>query len=110
MATYRVIPMPEKEKTLKILRGKCWHEIVKRGEFGGAICKNCEDGRSWNLFKFGWYCPESPDHICHYYSDLDEDERYVDSINGERIVLEDYDGKYETSDQCIFCGQPEERK
>ena len=105
---YTVIPMPEKEKTLKALRGECWHEIIEHG-CGRAVCINCEDGRSWN--DWNWYCPKSPDHICHYYSTVDHNgERYVGSINGEKIVLEDYDGKYETSDQCIFCGQPEERK
>jgi len=108
---YIVIQMPEKERTLKALRGECWHEIVERGEFGGAICKNCEDGRSWNLFEWPWYCPKSPDHVCHYFSRFDhKGERYVGSVNGEKIIFEDYDGSYETSDQCIFCGQPEERK
>lgn len=43
----------------------------------GAYCKAC--GKD-----FGWWCPESPDHICHY-------------DKGD-------------SDQCDFCGMPSERK
>ena len=41
-----------------------------------AICEVCEKD-------FGWYCPDSSDHYCHYEED---------------------------SECCIYCGQPEERK
>lgn len=34
--------------------------------------------------RMGWYCPKSPDRVCHY-----------DTIN---------------EDHCDFCGQPKERK
>jgi len=121
---YTVIPMPEKYKTIKSLKGDCWHEIVERGDVGGATCKKCgnmrlfeETGRSW-----GWYCPDSPDHQCHYESEQEvwekngrivRGKRFVWSINGEKIILEGYtdeDRKYESYDYCIFCGNPEERK
>ena len=56
------------------LRGECPHEWMKVG--ASVQCRICgEDG--------GWWCPDSPDHLCLYTDDFD---------------------------QCDFCGQPEERK
>lgn len=42
----------------------------------GAICAVCRQ-------HFGWYCPKSPDQLCHYTRD---------------------------SEWCIHCGMPSERK
>jgi len=53
-----------------------------RGEFGGAQCLICFES-------FGWYCPDSPDHLCHY-----EDKPYP---------------KTGSPEVCIYCGYPEER-
>ena len=101
--------MPEKEKTLKFLRDECWHEVIERGDYGGAECINCNGAGS--SLELGWFCPTGPDHICHYFSRVDESgNRYIRSINREKIILEDHDGNYESSDYCLFCGQPEERK
>lgn len=47
-----------------------------RGDFGGAHCLIC-------MQSFGWYCPDSPDHICRYTK---------------------------SRDYCDYCGYPEERK
>jgi hypothetical protein len=116
---YKVIPMTEKEKTKKLLRGDCWHVIEERGPVGGARCVSCGDWmRDGNTF--GWYCPDSPDHQCHYFSQEDgKGNRFVESINGEKIILLKYKvdvkgyvngGSRESYDWCIFCGEPEERK
>ena len=112
--------MPEKEKTLRALKSICWHEIEERGDYGGANCINCSNPQSWDLFEWTWYCPDSPDHQCHYFSEVDENgKRFVMSINGEKILLLNYKtdkngyvngGARESKDYCIFCGDPEERK
>lgn len=41
----------------------------------------------------GWYCPESPNHVCDY-------EHYDEEMGG----------RYIDEDSCIYCGHPEERK
>ena len=121
---YKVVPMPEKYKTIRRLKGEHWHEIKENGEYGGAICINCKPferfektGGHWS-----WYCPESPDHQCHYeaeqevwegHGEIKRGKYFVWSINGEKIILEGYteeDRKYQSFDYCIFCGNPEERK
>jgi hypothetical protein len=51
--------------------------LWQRGCVDGAVC-------ACGIYADDWYCPESPDHVCHYD-----------------------DGDF---DQCDFCGQPEERK
>lgn len=56
---------------------------------------------------FGHYCPESPDHVCHYHTH----DGKITLINGEEInAPEDHNPHYETWDMCIYCGGPEERK
>jgi ribonuclease HI len=56
---------------------------------------------------FGHYCPESPDHVCHYQTHAGK----ITLITGEEInAPEDHNPNYETWDMCIFCGGPEERK
>ena len=95
-------------KTLKakvLLKDGCWHEIIRRDPGGGARCKYCGD---WDKdgHSFGWYCQDSPDHVCHYNLLVDQKNRfYVESINKERIYLpKEYNGKKHT-DRCIFCGR-----
>ena len=100
--------LTKKAKTL--LEGECWHEIVRFGE-SIAMCKHCAQFR----FDMKWYCENSPDHLCHYESEwnIGKKKYCVESVNGEKIYLENYSKeqhKYENSDHCIFCGQPEERK
>ena len=56
---------------------------------------------------FGHLCLESPDSVCHYYSNNGQ----VELIDGTHVqVPEDHCETFETDDCCIFCGQPEERK
>jgi len=110
---YKTESMPKTEKAKKILRGECWHEM-KSKVYGGAECKHC--GYRGGYGKTGgqflcWYCPKSPDHICHYFSKTDKSgNKYVVSVNKEKIILKCYNPDHESSDCCIFCGDPEERK
>jgi hypothetical protein len=105
------------KKAKKLLEGRCFHEIKiqepdNEGYYGSAECIYC-DGLGWNSI-FTWYCPDSPDHACHYHSDSDGKRRYTTDINGERIYLSkkhtDENARWETDDQCLFCGLPNERK
>jgi hypothetical protein len=59
--------------------GERGHVFVKRHD--SIICKICG-------FDCGWWCPESPNHICNY---------------------EHEDGCYD-EDSCKYCGEPLERK
>jgi hypothetical protein len=71
----------------------------------GANCKFC--GERFD----GWFCPDSPDYLCHYHSEKVRNGRYV-VLNGNktfRLPITD-DARYETYDRCLFCEQPEERK
>ena len=102
------------KRAKKLLEGRCFHEIKlqkpdEEGYYGGAECRFC--GRiGWEH----WYCPDSPDHVCHYFSVPENGRCYVKDINGEKIYLPAThtveDERWETEDQCLFCGQPNERK
>lgn len=95
----------EKEKQLGLLISECacpTEFIEQRGM--SAFCSIC--GRS-----YGWYCPDSPDHVCHPEYELDEE-------NG-KFTLKLHNGKtYQMTarwqqtygNDCVFCNQPEERK
>jgi len=100
------------------LKAQCRCSIAKKDkpdgrygiypDWGSAFCETC--GEDYN-----WYCPDSPDHTCHYFSTPGEGQfsgtRYVTLIDGTAHTLpQEHDPMYETDDQCIFCGDPEERK
>jgi hypothetical protein len=53
-----------------------------------ARCLVCGAGFS----ELGWYCPDSPTHLCCYEQALPDGTVQVNE------------------DSCIYCGQPEERK
>lgn len=66
----------------------CTHKFIpsnprtqKDDQYSGVVCEYCD------IDVQGWYCPDSPDHLCDY--DLDNDP---------------------CRDYCLFCGEPEERK
>lgn len=80
-------------------KNKCNHSIVSES-YEGAGCQHCGED-------FGWYCEESPDNVCHYYS-TNGKVRLIDGLMVD--VPADHNDKYETDDSCIFCGAPEERK
>ena len=101
-----------KNSELATLIDECPHEIEKGNkdlESSSAKCKICGS-------LFGWYCPDSPDHTCHYYSEEEDDgRRYVRLVDGRKQYLPDSYAKKiedcgESDDWCIFCGHPEERK
>lgn len=64
---------------------------------------------------FGWWCEESPDHVCHYKT-------LVHPVTQTRGILladgnfypldikEDYDSSTETEESCLFCEKPLIRK
>lgn len=88
----------EAQKELDNLLCSCTHKIVNK--HNSAFCIICD---SW----FGWFCDESPDHSCHYFSENGK----VKLNDGTLVdIPEDHDVDYENEDECIFCGQPEERK
>jgi hypothetical protein len=95
----------------------------------GAVCADCDKG-------FGWFCPQSPDHACHYFSEKGENVNGRPAVRlhtGELVAVPDkfYEGwtshdgvtvssktepytfedqAHETDDCCLFCNDPEERK
>lgn len=73
------------------------HTIVRKNDT--AYCSICNE-------YFNWFCEESPDNTCHYYSKNNQ----ITLINKTTYTLKDYNNDYETDDCCIFCGQPNERK
>lgn len=81
----------------------CRHEIENIA--GHASCSACK-------LELGWYCKDSPDHHCHYYST--DNGKSVELSTGEKVpnpgFEEDYEPLYETDDNCLFCGEPDERK
>lgn len=69
-----------------------------------AKCAECSD-------YLGWYCPDSKDNRCYYESEERDGKNVVELSTGEVVAMdEDHDPEYETSDSCLFCGQPDERK
>lgn len=107
-----LIPAEIKECTrLQMLfmraRNSCKCNIIKKKEYGGAECSIC--GRD-----IGWYCPDSPDKICHYFSEKNElDERIITLTNGEEYRISNtclISEENESPDSCLFCCLPNERK
>ena len=103
-----------KNSELYKLIDECPHTLNKfnkeaEDDCTSAVCEICGS-------LFGWYCPKSPDHACHYFSEEEDDGRhYVRLIDGTKCYLPDSYTKQkkhedESDDWCIFCGQPEERK
>lgn len=90
-------------ETLHALIRTCTHSQRKPADFGfeSETCDVCEK-------HLGWTCPESPDRVCHYYSD---DDGTVKLTSGQSVpVPEGHNAEFETHDSCIFCHNPEERK
>jgi hypothetical protein len=95
-------------RDLSELIGQCNHsnavifnnQQALDGGYASAICTVCNRN-------FGWYCPDSPDHVCHYYSQ----DGKITLVDGTEIpVPEGHDKIGESDDWCIFCGEPDERK
>jgi len=87
------------EQQLAVAKRGCQHmDIQQVGE--GVKCNECGE-------YFGWYCPQSPDFTCHYYSR----DGKIKLINGNTVnTPSGHMPHYETDDDCIYCHSPEERK
>lgn len=82
-------------------KDKCEHNIVGKID-SYAKCDICQEN-------FGWFCPQSPDHVCHYYTD--NETGLIVLRNGDTVKpAPDHDSRYETHDECLFCGSPDERR
>lgn len=60
----------------------------------------------------GWFCKESPDLTCHYYTESYQGKNMVKLSGGSFYEYKGkfHDPEFETEDRCLFCGDPEERK
>ena len=93
------------QQQIEDARATCTHAIAYE-----------EDGRSWCEVcgeDFGWACPKSPDHTCHYFSERVTPgmEPHVKLHNGGIAYLSsDHYEEDETDDCCLFCHDPNERK
>jgi hypothetical protein len=97
------------------IESNCKHVLVqvhanpKYDDNGSARCENCDR-------YFSWWCPDSPDHACHYITHEVEGylltARAVELVDGTEHILHDYEGdpEYENDDGCVFCHEPDERK
>lgn len=116
------LPHTEEQKTFleellrlkkKLKKAKAKYEEFKKDCKHSIAYNHCEtfgDGSAWCSVcgeHFGWYCPDSPDHGCHY----DSYQGMVELSDGTKVPVPKYhDADYETDDDCIFCHQPNERK
>ena len=99
------------EAKYQAVRNICIHvvnpEFTDKYQCDVAYCEVCNK-------TFGWKCPESPDHVCYYYTDgLKNCVSVVELIDKTIHPLENHtfnDVQGETEDCCLFCGQPQERK
>lgn len=96
----------EQDKVI-LLRRQCTHHLSpltpsQRGEEWMCIRAHCEVCEA----SFGWRCKESPDSVCHYFTD----DGKIELIDGTEIIApKGHDFEWETEDCCIFCGDPDER-
>jgi hypothetical protein len=87
------------EREIGELKASCPHRLSGKDSLRCDVC-----GRG-----FGWRCPESPDGVCHYYT---EEDGKIHLIDGRKVDVpdKDHDPQYETDDSCLFCREPSERK
>lgn len=75
-------------------------EVKDRWMSVGAVCIICRK-------YFGWRCVNSPDSVCHYFTEGNK----IEIIGGLKInPPKGHDKKRESEDCCIYCKSPEERK
>lgn len=82
------------------LTKRCTH-LIEESPAHAAVCSICGS-------RFGWWCPKSPDHACHYHTE--DGHKMVRLIDGRSAELADDTEGQESDDWCLFCGDPEERK
>ena len=91
----------------RILQTICPHNSsrIKSKNSDAPRCSFCEAHLQ------GWWCPESADNSCYYYSEEKDGKRVITLSNGTVVSLpDDHDPENETSDACLFCHLPDERK
>ncbi len=72
-------------------------------DWGSARCAVCD-----GTFE-EFYCPKSPDHLCHYQADDPEAEAPVLTLLDETTIP--YPRPHGSYDEfCVYCGEPDERK
>lgn len=111
------------EKKLSSLRKDCSHFIGDITDKERVLLRNAPWKVSMRVsiatctvcgLDFGWKCPDSPDSVCHYYTTTEDSETfYVELIDRTKHQMSKYDladAEYETDDECLFCGHPDERK
>lgn len=94
------------EKLNWISRQLCHHDNLKtfKVKEESASCADCGLG-------LGWHCPDSPDHLCHYFSEESSEGPYVELKGNKKHYLpKNHDSTFENSDVCLFCHLPDERK
>lgn len=83
----------------------CKHPTTSKKE-ESHYCQQCK-----SYVGEGWWCPDSPDHHCYYFTEEGFESRYVVLKDGtEYHFHKGHDAEYETDDCCLFCCQPDERK
>ncbi len=72
-----------------------------------ASCDVCKQS-------FGYRCPgkDSPDEVCHYFTEDQDGKNMVLLSNGEYVEYTDpeHSPDHESDDYCLYCGSPQERK
>lgn len=108
-ATLNFMISSRDDMSLSAKQEMCTHPAEKVGEKKNSDCAHCTECDK----TLGWFCPESPDKQCHYYTSKDDKGYYVELRSGERHYFNNYkksDQDDETDDSCLFCGEPDERK
>jgi hypothetical protein len=102
---------------IRTLESTCQHELRELTDEEIADKEMTVSARCLCCGKeFGWRCKKSPDHVCHYYSVRNLTftafgPNVVSLVDGTMIdVPEGHKPENESTNHCIFCGFPEERK
>lgn len=91
------------QEEINTLKDQCPHKIYYKPN-ESVWCSICSKD-------FGWHCKNSPDHSCHYSNELlDISGKFIVNLhNGQTSTFRPREIKYLISDECLFCGEPDER-
>ncbi len=79
---------------------ECPHEVIQEPLYlDSALCGICG-------VDFGWYCPTSPDRLCHYETNGGK----VLLLDGRRVKAPPGAQNRMSTEWCMYCKDPEERK
>lgn len=98
---------------IKEIKKHCPHQLTEfklTNDSSIAKCEQCDS-------ELGWWCPDSPDRICHYYTEMGKDDfegrRVVELYNKTQVQYAHKPGQSidsESEDACLYCGKPTKRK